>query len=212
VRRTYCGDAQLGGDNARPGEVARRVLGSEDTPADASAAGVRAARAGHANASRGFTRRWKRSCHRITMTAKSREIGAIRSSHAAKGRLGTNCWQAAGASVPIWKAGVPGGTAPTRVAGLRLADSLANGTLARRYEATGPVHSSPRPAPAAAPRSSPGRPRTPDEHRFRPEKAIFDPRACISVLRARLRRSIHSPLSNPPSAPRRCAWPARPNR
>src|SRR4029079_6587620 len=61
-----------------------------------------------------------------------------------------------------------------KVAELLLADSPANGTLARQSKA-GARYRSPRAVWAG--------------------EGDFDPRACISVLRARLRRSIHSPLS-----------------
>jgi hypothetical protein len=55
---------------------------------------------------------------------------------------------------------------------------------------------------------------SPSEWHRGPVAGDFDPRACISVLRARLRRSIHSPLSNPANAPGvvRVAGPAKPLR
>jgi len=74
---------------------------------------------------------------------------------------------------------------------LSLADSQTNGTLARRMKRRGPVQ-----VPLLQSVAGEG---------------DFDPRACISVLRARLRRSIHSPLSTLRARPAvRMAGPARP--
>jgi hypothetical protein len=105
-----------------------------------------------------------------------------------------------------------------RAPALRLADSLEDGTVARQKDA-----SDRRARPEEMLKNAVQT--NEDWHEIcrlginwsgaesaRVDDGDFDDGSCISVLRASLRRSIHSPLPNPPSARRWWAWPAWPDR